>query len=187
MQILVPVGDLVSAGGAPAAFFGLIMPRHPEIEFLWPSRGPDLRLRRLGLLPPNAEPFAVDRSSELRQIAATFAADETELPYAEWVVAAAAALQGIVLQAVDVPSLLPVAHLIRPVFGAMGVGVRRVVECWMGSASESWPDMLGPSRKVNGSIVSRRWRGDRPRRQSCATTLSRLRRSQPTDQRSLCR
>ncbi len=144
MNVLILQEDLLASGGAVAAFFRLAMPRYPGIRFLWPSRGPDLRLRRLGHLPANAAPFAIDRSPELTRMAAAFAAADDELPFAERVVAAAAALQGMVLDAVDVPSLVPVAHLIRPVFRAVGIGLQRVVEGWVGSASEgrrlSWPE-----------------------------------------------
>jgi hypothetical protein len=144
MNVLILQEDLFASSGAAAAFFRLAMPRYPELRFLWPSRGPDLRLRRLGHLPANAAPFAVDRSPELTRIAAIFAADDYELPFAERVVAAAVGLQGMMLDAVDVPSLMPVAHLIRPVFGAVGVGLRRVVEGWMGNPSQGrrvgWPE-----------------------------------------------
>jgi hypothetical protein len=144
LKILVLAEDLFSRNGVPAAFFRLAMGRNPAISFLWPSRGADLRAGARGGFPANAMPFVVDRSPELCRIAAVFAEDAAELPLALDVAAAAAALQGLVLDAVDVPSLSPVAHLVRPIFGAMGVGVGRIVEGWMGSAAEcrrhAWPE-----------------------------------------------
>jgi hypothetical protein len=151
LKILVLAEDLFARNGAPAAFFRLAMRRHPAIRFLWPSRSEDLRASARGCFPANATPFAVDRSPELRRIAAAFVEDPAEMALALEVAAAAAALQGLVFDAVDVPSLSPAAHLVRPIFGAMGVGVGRVVESWMGSPADcrrhAWPEPGMPDQQ----------------------------------------
>ncbi|NMJ41496.1 glycosyltransferase family 2 protein [Roseomonas sp. JC162] len=144
-HVLVPVQDLLARGGIEAAHYRLAIPRHPGIRFLWPSRGPDLRAARAGLLPANARPFAVDRSRALEEVTTELAGPAA--PYAGALVAAALALQGMVMDAVEVPSTVPVAHLVRPACSAFGILVGRVVGIWFGSAveaaGEAWPDLPG--------------------------------------------
>lgn len=144
MKVLVPIEDLFTRDDAAAALFRLAVPAHPHIAFFIPSRGPDLRAAARNALPSNVVPFAVDRSPELRDIARAFAAEENELEFATQVAAAAVSLRGLVLDAVDVPSSHPVAHLVRPVFAAVGVGVGAVVGADLGGAGalarDDWPD-----------------------------------------------
>ena len=58
MRVLIVDFDFFTAVGGGQTFYRRVVERHPEMQFLYPSRGPDLRLR--AELPSNAEPFALD-------------------------------------------------------------------------------------------------------------------------------
>ncbi|MBR0681570.1 hypothetical protein GXW74_13825 [Roseomonas eburnea] len=142
MDVLIPVRDLVSRGGVEAAFYRLAVPRHAGIRFHWPSRGPDLRARRAGRLPPNAFPFAMDDCAALDELAVEAAGPDATL--VRPLFAALLAQQGTCFDAIDVPSTLPVAHLVRPACEAFGVTVGRVTQNWLGHTADAarlaWPD-----------------------------------------------
>jgi hypothetical protein len=124
--------DPIARHGDMAEFVQTLLRTRQEVEFLWPSRGPDWRSAASGKLPPNATPFPIDDSPELRAIADSFAVEPDERASAFLVTAVAAAVQGVLLDAVDVPSRSPLGHLVRPIFSALGAGVAVVVGSWLG-------------------------------------------------------
>ncbi len=147
MDILIPIRDLLSRGTAEARYYRLVASQNPGIRFHWTSRGPDLRLARAGALPPNAKPFAVDAPNAVSALASRALGFHAE--HAAPLFASLLAWQGAHFDAVEVPSTVPVAHLVRPAAELFAVTVGIVAQSWLGSASDMarlvWPDAAGPT------------------------------------------
>jgi hypothetical protein len=114
-------------GWSPPDQFAADWAQSESIELLWPARGLDLRAPRTRL-PVNARPLAIDDSAELRQLGRLFTEDSTDYGMAAVLTAMAAALQGRIVDVVVAPSSSSFARLTRPIFSAIGVGVRTVVD-----------------------------------------------------------
>ncbi|APX85577.1 hypothetical protein BV511_13140 [Methylorubrum extorquens] len=119
--------DFFSALGGGQTFYRRMVERHPDWIFLYPSRGRDLMSDVQARLPANAHPYGFDRYLIPQDLvdALTIEGYE-ERTYARLICQIAVPLQGQFLDVVEVPSFLPVAHLIRPIFAAFGIGVRTV-------------------------------------------------------------
>ncbi|GJE68647.1 D-inositol-3-phosphate glycosyltransferase [Methylorubrum podarium] len=119
--------DFFSALGGGQTFYRRMVERHPDWTFLYPSRGRDLTGTVQARLPANAHPYGFDRYLVPRDLvdALTIEGYE-EHTYARLICQIAVPLQGQFLDVVEVPSFFPVAHLIRPIFAAFGIGVGTV-------------------------------------------------------------
>ena len=127
MRVLIVDFDFFTAVGGGQTFYRRVVERHPEMQFLYPSRGPDLRLR--AELPSNAEPFALDSDEADPGLVVTLR--DAGLPWSDVTLgvtlgAVGRSLQGESLDIVEVPSFRPCAHLVRPLFAAHGIRVGRV-------------------------------------------------------------
>ncbi|KQQ14147.1 hypothetical protein ASF53_09970 [Methylobacterium sp. Leaf123] len=119
--------DFYSALGGGQTFYRRVIERHPDWTFVYPSRGRDLAGDVRSRLPANANPYGFDRFlSPWGLLAALKIEGSEELFYASIVIQIAVPLQGQFLDVVEVPSFFPVAHLIRPIFAAFGIGVGTV-------------------------------------------------------------
>jgi len=147
MDILLPIRDLLSQHATEALYYRLAIPLAPQIRFHWPSRGPDLRLARSGRLPENARPFPVDAPAVISTLAHQALPFQSEL--ASPLLASLLAWQGGHFDIVEIPSTLPIAHLVRPASEAFAVVVGSVVQNWLGGAADvarlAWPDMPSPA------------------------------------------
>jgi glycosyltransferase involved in cell wall biosynthesis len=125
-RILILDFDFFHAIGGGQTFYRRMIERHPEIEFHYPSRGPDYRTAALGGLPSNARPFVFDAFADIRLPSSVRHAGNYDQHYARMLVPIAAAIQGSLFDVVEVPSFFPVVHLVRPVLGSYGSVARRV-------------------------------------------------------------
>ena len=130
--------DVFSALGDGQVFYRRMVERHPDWTFLYPSRGRDLKGEVRARLPANAHPYGFDRFLEPRElVGALMLVGHEENAYAKLLCQIAVPLQGQFLDVVDVPSFFPVAHLIRPIFAAFGIGVGTISLRMSGSRSVS--------------------------------------------------
>lgn len=125
-RILILDFDFFQAIGGGQTFYRRMIERHPEIEFHYPSRGPDCRSAAMGGLPRNARPFAFDALSDLPLPTSVRHSSTYDQHYTKVLSPIAAAIQGSLFDVVEVPSFFPVAHLVRPVLGAYGSVARRI-------------------------------------------------------------
>lgn len=130
--------DVFSARGDGQVFYRRMIERHPDWTFLYPSRGRDLRGEVRARLPANAHPYGFDRFLEPRELVGTLMlVGHEENTHAKRLCQIAVPLQGQFLDVVEVPSFFPVAHLIRPIFAAFGIGVGTISLRVSGSLSVS--------------------------------------------------
>ncbi len=119
--------DFYSALGGGQTFYRRMVERHPEWTFVYPSRGRDLTGEMRARLPANAHPYGFDRFLFPWDLLDALKIEiSEERSYALIVCQMAVPLQGQFLDVVEVPSFFPVAHLIRPIFAAFGIGVGTV-------------------------------------------------------------
>lgn len=119
--------DFYSALGGGQTFYRRVIERHPDWTFLYPSRGRDLAGDIRAHRPANAHPFGFDRFLAPWDLLGALKIEGSEEQfYALIVCQIAVPLQGQFLDVVEVPSFFPVAHLIRPIFAAFGIGVGTV-------------------------------------------------------------
>lgn len=135
-RVLILHADIYSSPGREAAHYFRIVERNPAIDFHYPSVGRDLAPDVRRELPSNAFPFICSTHldigpslGDLRRL------QWIDRHYASVIARVAAAVQGMVLSAVDLPSSFPVCHLIRPVFSAFGVVVEKIAMGLVGSPS----------------------------------------------------
>ena len=126
-QVLVADIDIHTVAGGGQALFRKLMANNPGVDFFYFSRGADLRLKEEGQLPSNitplrllaedtVEPFYIEKSPlGLRQF------------YERLPLQMAASCMGRNFDAVDVPSYLPTAGLLRRAFELFGVTADRIV------------------------------------------------------------
>lgn len=116
--------DFYSALGGGQTFYRRVVERHPDWTFLYPSRGRDLSGEVRSGLPANAHPYGFDRFLYPWDLLGALKIEGVEeRSYALIVCQIAVPLQGQFIDVVEVPSFFPVAHLIRPIFAAFGIGV----------------------------------------------------------------
>lgn len=116
--------DFYSALGGGQTFYRRVVERHPDWTFLYPSRGRDLSGDVRSGRPANAHPYGFDRFLYPWDLLGALKIEGVEeRSYALIVCQIAVPLQGQFLDVVEVPSFFPVAHLIRPIFAAFGIGV----------------------------------------------------------------
>lgn len=119
--------DFYSALGGGQTFYRRVIERHPDWTFIYPSRGRDLAGDVRSRLPANAHPYGFDRFLTPWDLLGALKIEGSEEQfYALIVCQIAVPLQGRFLDVVEVPSFFPVAHLIRPIFAAFGIGVGTV-------------------------------------------------------------
>ncbi|CAO4151014.1 Glycosyl transferase group 1 [Methylorubrum thiocyanatum] len=119
--------DFYSALGGGQTFYRRMVERHPDWTWLYPSRGRDLTGEVRSRLPANAHPYGFDRFLLPWDFLGALKIEGVEeRSYALIVCQIAVPLQGQFLDVVEVPSFFPVAHLIRPIFAAFGIGVGTV-------------------------------------------------------------
>ncbi len=136
-KVLILDFDFFTSVGGGQVFYRRVVERNPGTDFLYPSRGPDLRPEVRNRLPGNAHPFAFDRHLDVGFVAEVFdTLHWIDRHYANEVARVAVAVQGMTFLAVDVPSFFPAAHMVRPVMTALGITVDCVA---LGLAG--WPSM----------------------------------------------
>ncbi|WP_083530907.1 glycosyltransferase family 4 protein [Methylobacterium sp. AMS5] len=119
--------DFYSALGGGQTFYRRVVERHPDWTILYPSRGRDLTSEIRSRLPTNAHPYGFDRFLYPWDLLAALKIEGVEeRSYALIICQIAVPLQGQFFDVVEVPSFFPVAHLIRPIFAAFGIGVRTI-------------------------------------------------------------
>ncbi|ACL59194.1 glycosyltransferase [Methylobacterium nodulans] len=127
MRVLIADFDFFSALGGGQTFYRRMVERHPSWTCLYPSRGPDLKAEFRCHLPTNAHPFGFDRFwYPVDLLDALQLESGEERHFAMLLAQIAVPLQGQLLDLVEVPSFFPVCHLVRPIFSAFGIVVRRI-------------------------------------------------------------
>lgn len=138
-SVLVLDFDFFTAVGGGQTFYRRVVERNPGNIFFYPSAGPDLRAA--ATLPANARPFLfnprLDVSSFVDTLPQTSTAHWAQRHFASQLARVAVCVQGMTFRAVDVPSFLPAAHLVRPVLTAFGVMVEKVALGLVGWPSAS--------------------------------------------------
>ena len=134
MRVLIVDFDFFTSVGGGQVFYRRVVERHPEIEFHYPSRGPDLA--KLHTLPSNARPFALAdvHSPMLDEIPQS---DHHNVYYFNVLWNVALPLQGMRFDAVDIPSFFPCGRYARQVFTALGITVDRLCLSMLGWLSTS--------------------------------------------------
>lgn len=146
--------DVLSAAGDRPAFYRRLVERHPDWTFIYPSRGRDLRGEVRVRLPANAHPYGIDQFLEHRELVdALMLMGPEENAYAKLLCQIAVPLQGQFLDVVEVPSFFPVAHLVRPIFAAFGIGVGTIA-LWM-SGPMSVGNRSAPAPEIPEAVVAR--------------------------------
>lgn len=137
-RVLILDFDFFTTIGGGQVFFQRSVERNPQTAFFFPSRGADLIAKRRGLLPANAHPFACEADAN-RAIFFTYRVSDhwTRGHYVRLLCSVATAVQGSYFDVVEIPSFLPVADLVRPVFAAYGVGIGTVALALLGWMSAS--------------------------------------------------
>lgn len=126
-HVLIIDFDFYSALGGGQTFYRRLVERHPEWTFLYPSRGADLVARIRSEHPANVRPFAFDRFLAPWDLIAALQLDSVqERSFALLLAQIAVPLQGRFFDVVEVPSFFPIAHLVRPIFTAFGIGVKTI-------------------------------------------------------------
>lgn len=151
MRVLILDFDFFSARGGGQTFYRRIVERHPDWEFHYPSRGRDMKEDVRSKLPPNATPFAVERSGLEALVGPLHVDPELNVmdpSFGLILSQVAVALQGQAFDLVEVPSFLPVAHLVRPIFASLGVVVGNISLGMLGWLS------VGIRHAYNGEIES---------------------------------
>lgn len=137
MRTLIVDYDFFSAIGGGQTLYRRIVERHPDVEFWYPSRGLDARAAARGELPPNARPFVFDPHTPVGRKLPIRKTSSFDMPYAQALAQICPPIQGMVFDAVDVPSFFPCCHLIRPILAAYGIMVGRIALGLVGWPSES--------------------------------------------------
>lgn len=137
-RVLILDFDFFTTIGGGQVFFQRSVERNPQTAFFFPSRGPDLIAKRRGLLPANAHPFACEADASRAALFPYRMQDHwTRNYHARLLCSVATAVQGDDFDVVEIPSFLPAADLIRPVFAAYGVSVGKVTLSLLGWLSAS--------------------------------------------------
>ncbi len=145
MRVLILDFDFHTVTGGGQTFYRRVVARHPQVSFLYPSYGPDLRQEVRRTLPPNAEPFPLDIHVEIPALSGLrVSAIEEALTHN--LCRMALALQGSVLDVVDVPAYFPAAHLVRPIFARYGIAVGCVAQALLGWGSVTLQNAYGDER-----------------------------------------
>jgi glycosyltransferase involved in cell wall biosynthesis len=126
MRVLILDFDFFSAVGGGQTFYRRVVARHPEVEFFYPSRGPDLKGPVRRTLPGNVTPFAFDQFVDVSGLLPPFAGKWPQSVYGATLCRIARVWRGAGFDIVEIPSFFPVAHLVRPVFAAHGIAVGRI-------------------------------------------------------------
>lgn len=146
-DVLIADFDFFTTIGGGQKLYRRFVERNPRMTFHFPSRGPDLELKRGGRLPANARPFAHDEAAAAA-IRTVLPANvhwfEGDLLADAWALAASAPRRRV-FSVVDVPSFRPIAHLVRPALAAHGIAVGRVAIGMVGWLSiglrNGWEDL----------------------------------------------
>ncbi|QFR31897.1 glycosyltransferase [Ancylobacter sp. TS-1] len=138
VRVLILDFDFYNTIGGGQVFYRRIIERNPGSEFFYPSRGPDLISKRAGRLPANAHPFAFqDIEGGWHAWPGDHEGHWTTVHYRRLIAGVAVAIQGARFDVVDIPSFLPAAHLIRPVFSAFGISTGAIALSLLGWMSVS--------------------------------------------------
>lgn len=138
MKVLIADFDFFTAIGGGQVFYRRVVERNPSMTFHYPSRGPDLLMKRANLLPPNAQPFAFDHASvAIQPFALPAEMHWSSRHFIQQFASVTAAVQGENFDVLDIPSFFPVGSVARSVLSAYGVLVERVAISMLGWASVS--------------------------------------------------
>lgn len=138
MRVLIADFDFFSVIGGGQVFYRRVVERNPDVEFHYPSRGPDIALKKKGFLPANANPFELLPANLVEICCDVFGNRHwVRDKYILMVTEIAFSVQGKHFDIVDFPSFFPVAFVCRPVFAACGVTIGKVALAFLGWASTS--------------------------------------------------
>lgn len=137
-NILILDFDFFSTLGGGQVLYRRIVERNPEMVFFYPSNGPDLKPEIRDRLPPNARPFPYDRNLDVATINPAFASEHwLDQHFANEIARVLSPLQGMVFDAVDIPSFRPQAYILRAVASCFGIVIHRIALGLVGWGSRS--------------------------------------------------
>jgi len=126
-KVLIADIDLHSVAGGGQVLFRNLMANNPGIDFFYFSRGPDLRLKEGGQLPANVTPLALVEEHAVEAFYVGKSPSGLRQFYERLPLQIAASCADHDFDAVDVPSYLPTAGLLRHAFELFRVRTNRIV------------------------------------------------------------
>ena len=135
MRVLILDFDFYSARGGGQTFYRRMVERHPQWQFYYPSRGPDMTAEARARMPANAHPFALDQSVfDAFDASVQGEADINHMEpyYANLLGRIAVSIQGRTFDLVELPSFFPIAHRVRALFAVFGIRTANVSVALLG-------------------------------------------------------